>query len=49
MEQSAKFERFIYVMADLIEKYADRVDWDSLPDVNIPEKNLTSENASDIL
>lgn len=23
MEQSAKFERFIYVMADLIEKYAD--------------------------
>lgn len=32
MENCVEFERFINVMADLIAKYADKIDLDSLPD-----------------
>lgn len=36
-EEEIKFERFINVMAELIIKYRNKVDWDSLPDVKMPE------------
>lgn len=38
-------ERFINVMADLITKYADKIDLDSLPDVQMPEAEITEISA----
>ena len=42
-------ERFINVMADLITKYADKIDLDSLPDVQMPEAEITEISAFFIL
>lgn len=39
-------ERFINVMADLITKYADKIDLDSLPDVEMPEAETSKVSAS---
>lgn len=41
MEDCIEFERFINVMADLIEKYADKLDLDSLPDPPKPTVEKT--------
>lgn len=45
MKDNINFDRFINVMADLITKYADKIDLDSLPDVEMPEAE-TSVSAS---
>lgn len=39
-------ERFVYVMADLITKYADKIDLDELPEVDMPEVETTKVSAS---
>lgn len=38
-------ERFINVMADLITKYADKIDLDSLPNVQMPEAEIKEISA----
>ena len=40
------FDRFINVMADLITKYADKIDLDSLPDIEMPEAETSKVSAS---
>ena len=42
-------ERFINVMADLITKYADKIDLDSLPNVQMPEAEIKEISAFFIL
>lgn len=47
MKDNIDFDRFINVMADLITKYADKIDLDSLPDPPIEWGSLTEDaNAS---
>lgn len=46
MKDNINFDRFINVMADLITKYADKIDLDSLPDVEMPEAETSKVSAS---
>ena len=45
MKNNVDFDRFINVMADLITKYADKIDLDSLPDVEMPEAETSKVSA----
>ena len=49
MKNNVDFDRFINVMADLITKYADKIDLDSLPDVEMPEAETSKVSASFLL
>lgn len=46
MNNNIDFDRFINVMADLITKYADKIDLDNLPDVKMPEAGTSKVSAS---
>lgn len=46
MKDNIDFDRFINVMADLITKYADKIDLDSLPDIEMPEAETSKVSAS---
>ena len=45
MNNNIDFDRFINVMADLITKYADKIDLDNLPDVKMPEAGTSKVSA----